>query len=74
MSERRMTDNDWDLLPQGVASAVRSWCIKNNFVGDDGHISYVYANCALVAIDAAAEGRFKDQMTLAERYGEITIK
>lgn len=57
--DRRMSDFDWDLLPKPVAAAVRSWCIKNNFVGDDGHISYVYANCAIVAIEAAALARLE---------------
>jgi hypothetical protein len=51
-AQRKMGDSDWNLLPSEVAAAVRKWCIEHDFVGDDGHISYTWANCAVVAINS----------------------
>lgn len=54
MSGTKMIDEAglWKALPPEVVSAVRSWAIGNDYVGEYGHISYVYAQCAQVVVDA----------------------
>jgi len=53
-SETIGRDGVWNRLPPEVAKAVRSWCIKNDYVGTDGHVSYVYGECAEAALAARA--------------------
>ena len=55
MSDLIGRDGIWDLLPKEVAAAVKAYCIKNGFVGEWGHISYIYGEVAQVAINALAK-------------------
>jgi hypothetical protein len=52
MSDLIGRDGIWDLLPKEVSDAVKSYCNKNGFFGEWGHVSYIYGEVAQVAINA----------------------